>query len=112
MEDFYWNYLVFGQGSGVIQLQVTKKWICIFANLVAKLMQMSNFVIFVHFCTYAKLEICCIFAIIPNVKIPRLREFCTECKINAFLYICNDSKIKCKFVVKKKIAYVQKIVQN
>ena len=100
------DYLVFGQGSGVIQFQVTKKWICIFANLVAKLMQISNLVIFVHFCTYAKLEICCIFATIANVKI------CTECKINAFLYNCNNSKIRFKFVVKKKIASVQKIVQN
>ena len=100
------------KGVASFSLRRRKKWICISANLVAKLMQISNFVIFVQFCTYAKLEICCIFAIIPNVKIPRLREFCTECKINAFLYICNDSKIKCKFVVKKKIAYVQKIVQN
>ena len=46
----------------------TKKLICIFANLVAKLMQIPNLVIFVHFCTDAKLEICYIFAAIAKLS--------------------------------------------
>ena len=70
-------------------------------------MQISNLVNFVHFCTYAKVR-----DLLYISNHCKCENTAIASKINAFLYNCNDSKIKSKFHAKKKIAYVQKIVQN
>ena len=72
------NWQVFGQ------LHETKTWNCLFANMMANLMQTTSLVIFVHFCTGAKPELCYIFATIAKVQMPRLDIFAVSAKLTCF----------------------------